>query len=553
MAMAEEILPNHDSLPQRDGTHLPGSETRASILLVDDDARSLYALGEVLRDLRHDVVVAGSGEEALRWLLRRDFAVVLLDVRMPGLSGYETAALIRQRQRSRSVPIIFLTAFDKEPAHVFQGYEAGAVDFLFKPVDPLILKAKVAVFAELYRKSVEIEHRAAIERALQQERLNAERALLRREEEQALLLRAVPLALYKLPFTPGLDAGRFVRGNVEALTGFPAERFLNDGTFWASRIHPADRERVVAELARIAFTGAATVEYRWQRADGVERHLCDQAMLVASGENEPGSIFGTWLDVTDRRLLERRLQAAQKLESLGLLAAGIAHDFNNVLTAVSGNLASMERQVTPDTPLHRAVLTAQRAALRGESLVRQLLSFGRQRELAREVLDLKQGLGELSGLLRGLLRGQVALELQLADDLWPVEVDPGELELAVLNIVANARDAMAEVGILRIAAANVALDAEPGDGRPAGDFVALEFRDSGGGIAPEVLERVFEPFVTTKPDGSGLGLSQVYGFAQQAGGTAAIDSSAEGTRVTLYLPRAPMASAEPRSAVLGAT
>src|SRR5690242_16570683 len=168
--MAEDTLPNHDSLPQRDLTHLPESETRASILLVDDDARSLYALAEVLREFRHDVVVAGSGEEALRCLLRRDFAVVLLDVRMPGLSGYETATLIRQRKRSRSVPIIFLTAYDKEQAHVFQGYEAGAVDFLFKPVDPLILKAKVAVFADLHRKSIEIKHQATIERGLQEER-----------------------------------------------------------------------------------------------------------------------------------------------------------------------------------------------------------------------------------------------------------------------------------------------------------------------------------------------------------------------------------------------
>jgi signal transduction histidine kinase len=491
----------------------------------------------VLRDLRHDVVVAASGEEAFRCLLRQDFAVVLLDVRMPGLSGYETAALIRRRERSRSVPIIFLTAFDKEQVHVFQGYEAGAVDYLFKPVDSLILKAKIAVFAELYRKSVEIEHKAAIERGLQEERLRAERALLRREEEQVLLLRAVPIALYKLPFTPNLDAGRFVRGNVEALTGFPPERFLNDGAFWASRIHPADRERVLENFGRIAFTGALTVEYRWERADGVHRHLCDQAVIVRS-TSEPGSIFGTWLDVTDRRHLEQRLNAAQKLESLGLLAAGIAHDFNNVLTAVSGNLEIMEQQVTPDSRLHRAVLTARRAALRGEGLVRQLLSFGRQRVLNREVLDLARCLDELGELVRGLLRGQVTLELALADDPWPVEVDPGELELAMLNIVANARDAMSEGGVLQITAANVTLAPEPGDNRPAGDFVALEFRDTGGGIAPEVLERVFEPFVTTKRDGSGLGLSQVYGFAQQAGGAAVIESSAgEGTRVTLYLPR----------------
>src|SRR6266446_4091640 len=413
--MAEKILPNHDSLAKRDGMRLLESETRASILLVDDDARGLYALAEVLRDLRHDVVVAASGEEALRCLLRQDFAVVLLDVRMPGLSGYETAALIRRRERSRSVPIIFLTAFDKEQAHVFHGYEAGAVDYLFKPVDPVILKAKVAVFAELYRKSVEIEHKAAIERGLQEERLRAERALLRREEEQALLLRAIPIALYKLPFTLSLDAPRFVRGNIEALTGFPAERFLNDGAFWASRIHPADRERVLKDLGRVAFTGAVTVEYRWERADGVQRHLCDQAVIVRR-EGEADSIFGTWLDVTDRRQLEQRLHSAQKLESLGLLAAGIAHDFNNVLTAVSGNLEIMERQAVPDSPLHRAVLTAQRASLRGERLVRHLLSFGRQRVLNSEVLDLARCLGELSELLRGLLRGQVTLELALADD-----------------------------------------------------------------------------------------------------------------------------------------
>lgn len=259
-------------------------------------------------------------------------------------------------------------------------------------------------------------------------------------------------------------------------------------------------------------------------------------------ENEAGSIFGTWLDVTDRRQLERRLEAAQRLESLGLLAAGVAHDFNNVLAAVCGNLEVMERQTTPESALHRAALTAQRAARRGENLVQQLLSFGRQRALSREVLDLARIIGDLSELLPGLLRGQVTLDVALADDLWPIEVDPGELELAILNIVANARDAMSEGGVLRIAAANVTLAPEPSGSRPAGDFVALDFQDTGGGIVPEVLERVFEPFVTTKTDGSGLGLSQVYGFAQQAGGAAVIDSRAgEGTRVTLHLPRAAVA------------
>ena len=146
---------------------------RANILIVDDDTRSLFALAEVLRDERHHVVQASSGDEALRHLLEEEFAVVLLDVHMPGLSGYETAALIRSRQRSGAVPIIFLTAYNKDEAHVFEGYDAGAVDYLFKPVDPVILKAKVAVFADLHRKAAEIERQA-------KERLHAERALRRR-------------------------------------------------------------------------------------------------------------------------------------------------------------------------------------------------------------------------------------------------------------------------------------------------------------------------------------------------------------------------------------
>ena len=530
-------MPNHDTLPEPDGARFTESEPRASVLLVDDDTRGLYALAEVLRDLRHHVVTASSGEEALRCLLRQDFAVVVLDVRMPGLSGYETAALIRRRERSRAVPIIFLTAFDKDQAHVFQAYEAGAVDYLFKPVDPLILKAKIAVFAELYRKSAELVHKVAIERQLQEERLRAERALLRREEEQALLLRAVPAALYKLPFTPGLDAPRFVRGNVEALTGFAAERFLHDGAFWWSRIDPADRDRVRGEFERIAYAGAVTIEYRWLRADGAHRHFLDQAIVVR-GDGERGAVFGTWLDITDRRRLEQRLQGAQKLEALGMLAAGIAHDFNNVLSAVSGNLDMMERHAAPDGPLHRLILTAQRAMSRGETLTRHLLSFGRQRVLSPETVDLAQRIRELSDLLNGLLRDKIQLDLALAEDLWPVEVDPGELELAMLNIAANARDAMPEGGMLRIGAENVRLAAEPGGNGLAGDFVAIEIGDTGAGIAPEVLERVFEPFVTTKKDGSGLGLSQVYGFAQQAGGMATIDSSlGKGTRVTLYVPR----------------
>jgi PAS domain S-box-containing protein len=501
------------------------------VLVVDDDSRTLYAMAEVLRDDAHRVVLAQSGEEALKHLLTEDFAVVLLDMRMPGLNGYETAALIRSRERSRATPIIFLTAFDKDEVHVFEGYRTGAVDYLFKPINPDVLKAKVAVFCELHRKTAAAERNAEAARQLYE-------AWRRREEEQSLILKWLPIALYRLPLAEGFEAPRFVRGNVERLTGFPPDRFVNDGKFWAARIHDADREQTLRQFAGIAQAGFVTAEYRWQRADGTYRHLLDQAVLVRndSGQSE---IFGLWLDIAERKQLEQKLHHAQRLEALGLLTGGIAHDFGNLLTAIMGSLDRLEGIAAAHPELGANVAAALRAAERGATLVEQLLAFSRQRVLQPKSVALAPHLRGLTDLLRGALHGSIAIEFDLPADLWPVHVDPGELDLALLNIATNARDAMPEGGVLRIAARNTTLSGDRADGL-AGDFVALTIRDGGAGIAPEILERIFDPFFTTKPagKGSGLGLSQVYGFAKQSGGAVEIDSGVgQGTGVTIYLPR----------------
>lgn len=503
---------------------------RPGVLVVDDDSRTLYAMAEVLRDDAHHVVLARSGEEALKHLLAEDFAVVLLDVRMPGLNGYETASLIRGRERSRATPIIFLTAFNKDEPHIFEGYRAGAVDYLFKPINPDILKAKVAVFCELHRKTVTAERNAEAARQFYE-------AWHRREQEQSLILKWLPIALYKLPLAGGLDTPRFVRGNVEQLTGFPADRFVNDGKFWAARIHDADRERTLRQFAGIEGAGFVTAEYRWRRADGHYRHLLDQAVLIRddSGRSE---IVGLWLDIAERKQLELKLRHAQQLEALGLLTGGIAHDFGNLLTAIMGSLDRVAGMAANEA-LSADVAAALHAAERAAALVGQLLAFSRQRTLHPQTLALAPHIRGLADLLRGALHGGITIAFELPSDLWPVHIDTGELELALLNIATNARDAMPEGGVLSIGAQNTALRGDRADGL-AGDFVALTLRDSGTGIAPEILDRIFDPFFTTKPlgKGSGLGLSQVYGFAKQSGGTVEIASTVgEGTCVTIYLPR----------------
>jgi two-component system NtrC family sensor kinase len=240
-----------------------------------------------------------------------------------------------------------------------------------------------------------------------------------------------------------------------------------------------------------------------------------------------------------RQAAEVRLKQAQRLEAVGQLTGGVAHDFNNLLMVVSGNVERLRRDILE--PRQRRALDAiDKAARRGASLTRQLLTFSRQQTLAPSVVDLHRRLPKLADMLKSSLRGDIAVSLDVPPGLWPVKVDPGELELAILNLGINARDAMPNGGALTLSARNTTLSGGAGPEDPEGDFVAIAVRDTGIGIPPEVLPKVFEPFFTTKEvgKGTGLGLSQVYGFARQTGGVARITSEVgRGTEIVIYLPR----------------
>ncbi|MFL4976141.1 MAG: response regulator [Microvirga sp.] len=241
-----------------------------------------------------------------------------------------------------------------------------------------------------------------------------------------------------------------------------------------------------------------------------------------------------------REAAEAALKQAQRLEAMGQLTGGVAHDFNNLLMVIGGHADRLIKAL-PD-PAHRRSLEAiAMAARRGENLTRQLLSFARRQTHARTVIDLAQRLPKLRQMLESSLRGDIEIRLSVEPGIAPVAVDPGEFELALLNIALNARDAMPGGGTLAISARNVVLGDDDAVGL-RGDFVALGVRDTGTGIAADVLPRIFEPFFTTKEvdKGTGLGLSQVYGFATQSGGAAtAMSTPGLGTTITLYLPRSP--------------
>src|SRR5215216_1792916 len=246
------------------------------------------------------------------------------------------------------------------------------------------------------------------------------------------------------------------------------------------------------------------------------------------------------VEIAERKQAESALQQAQKMEVVGQMTGGVAHDFNNLLTAVLGNLELATRRNKTDD-IARFLDGATRAAQRGAKLTSQLLAFSRTQRLKTEPTDLNELVTGMGDLLFRTIGATVRIETVLQKDLWPALIDSGQIELVILNLAINARDAMPSGGRLTIATANLdRTDPRPPE-LPAGEYVTVSVSDTGSGMTDEVLKKVFEPFFTTKGTGSGtgLGLSQVYGIAKQSGGGVGINTSlGKGTTVSVYLPRA---------------
>jgi PAS domain S-box-containing protein len=523
---------------------------RARVLLVDDDERNLLAVATVLEDLG-EVVLARSGEEALRHLLKGEFAVILLDVYMPGMDGYETAQIIRNRDQTKGIPIVFLSAVNKEAEHQLRGYSMGAVDYVFKPVDPVILRSKVSVFVELFEKSKEVERKARHEQALldanlkaNSERLRAEQELRRAEQRQAVIIQSLPMVLYLEPYDAVQRAPTYVSGDLAAICGFTLEEVQSQPNIWSDRLHSDDRNRVLAALEARRKTGRSAIEYRWQCADGSYKHFLDQAVLLRDAEGKPVEFAGTLTDISEQRSLESQLIQAQKMDAIGKLTGGIAHDFNNLLAAVIGGLSLLERRATLGEEQQNVLGMTKRAAEQGSALVRQLLAFARRQQLQMDAVQLEALREAVSDLLAHTLGGLVNVEWQIGEDVWAVFADRAQLELAVVNLIINARDAMPSGGTVTVSAENRGVDGDV-PGLAAGDYVRICVADTGTGISPQDLDKVLEPFFTTKDvgKGSGLGLSMVYGFAKQSNGAFRLESElAQGTSAEIWLPKAPHAA-----------
>jgi signal transduction histidine kinase len=276
------------------------------------------------------------------------------------------------------------------------------------------------------------------------------------------------------------------------------------------------------------------VEARTQELAAVNRQLLDQ--------------------IEERERVEATLRQMQRLEAIGQLTSGVAHDFNNLLTVILGNIDFIARGVQQDEKLTKRLAFMRIAAERGAALTSQLLAFSRRQKLEPKPVDLNRTVVGMAELIRSSMGGAVRLETVLKSDLWPALVDPNQIELVILNLAINARDAMGGGGDLSVELGNVSLteEAQRPEAPAPGDYVMVRVSDTGSGMTDDVLAKAFEPFFTTKEvgKGSGLGLSQVLGFAKQSGGGVRIHSVlGQGTAVEVYLPRAVSAAEVPDDAI----
>jgi PAS domain S-box-containing protein len=374
------------------------------------------------------------------------------------------------------------------------------------------------------------------------EQREAQHALLEAERRFRILIQGVTdYAIYMLD-----PEGRVTNWNAgaERIKGYSPDEIIGQhfSRFYTSDDFDAGVPKRALETAR--ETGRYEAEGWRVRKDGTRFWA---SVVIDAIKDEDGKIIGfakITRDQTEKREAQLRLEESreqlfrsQKMEALGQLTGGLAHDFNNLLTAILGAADLALRNVADPEKLKRMLDGIRNSAQRGAGLTKQLLAFARAQQLEIRQIDLKDFMGDVTTLVRPSLRSDIELVTEISDQLWPVDADAGALELAILNLAFNARDAMKDGGKLRISAENVVLNGQPEGLR--GEHVALRVRDTGSGMSPETMERVFEPFFTTKSfgEGTGLGLSQVFGFAKQIGGGVTVDSEIDkGSSFTLYLP-----------------
>ena len=366
-----------------------------------------------------------------------------------------------------------------------------------------------------------------------------------------MVLEGASEVFYRVSLSDGAGRVEFVSPQCERLTGHAPEDFTSNPEQWTELLHPEDAPRVAERTdAILSAASEGTRYYRIRNRDGRYRNVEDRIVPLTDDDGVLLGYQGVARDVTERvreveerRELDLRLRQAERMEALGRMAGGVAHDFNNILTVILACCETALSEMEPDGPATRDIEEVAKAGRRAANLTRQLLGFSRKQVTAPRVVDLSSHLTTLESLLRRTVTERVNLDFSLGKDLWRAYVDPAQVDQIVINLVANARDALGGSGSISISTDNIVLDADfcaAHRGSTPGDYVMLSVHDDGSGMDEAALKNAFLPFFTTKPEGrgTGIGLSSVYGIVKQNRGYVRLDSEVGwGTTVEVYLPR----------------
>jgi DNA-binding response OmpR family regulator/nitrogen-specific signal transduction histidine kinase len=531
----------------------PPRLARQGVLVVDDTVETLQVLVATLVAEGHQVRPANGGQQALDAIAARLPELVLLDVRMPGMDGFEVCRRLQEDEETRPIPILFLSSSTDAQERV-HGLALGAVDFIPKPFQREELLARVRTHLELTRLRTRLEAQveertrnlqAAMLRIAEEfaQKEAAMRAQRESEEKYREIVENAPIAIYQR----SLD-GRFLfinPGLVQQFECSSPEEFMatyeDISRFW---VGPQTFDEHRAQLLEKGSVYGCDTEFRL--VDGTVKWFSLYSFLDRKAERIDGfsvDITQQKLSETERERLQVQLQKSQKLESIGTLAGGIAHDFNNILTVMMFNAELGMAAIDSGNPLWLRFSEILGAAKRSASLTRQLLAFARNQPVAPVVLDINRRIRDLLTMLRRLIGESIVLDWNPAPQLWRVRIDPSQIDQILANLCVNARDAIGGNGRIGIATRRLVLDEEAARQdtriRP-GEFVCIEVTDDGCGMDHEVQEHIFEPFFTTKEigKGTGLGLSTVYGIVTQNRGTIQLESEpGKGTLFRILLPR----------------
>lgn len=527
------------------------TNSKGLVLAVDDDSQALALLIGVLEEEGYQVQPADSGKLALVSAAANPPELILLDVRMPGMGGFEVCRRIKETEEGRCIPLMFVSSSnDKE--EWAEGLALGAVDFISKPFQREELLARVRTHMELGRLQARLETRVAqrtaeLHNAIEllrlevAERRHAEQVALESEARFRHIANAAPVIIWTSDWDNRVD---FRNEYTQQFTGRTAEELAGDR--WAEVVHPEDRERRQRTLSEaMAARRRFQEEFRVRRADGEYRWMLNLATPRFLPDGEFAGYVGIVTDLTDVKRSQERAFATQNLENLRVLSAGIAHDFNTLIGAIFGEADLALSDMAPDSPgqgnVERIVDVAKRAA----GIVRLLLAYAGDRSdtAVPELIDLNAVVQEIVPHLKvSLLRAEICTSL--AGKLPALLARPLQIRQVVLNLILNAVESLdGQKGRVTVTTSPVQISQYLTDGDfqglPDGSYVKLEVSDTGCGISEEVRARVFDPYFSTKSLGRGLGLAAVHGIIRSHGGIISARSRpGEGSTFEVLLPSA---------------